>query len=64
MEEPYAIERGLSMRKEHKGLGVIRTIGASQRLSLTPNHAPFPVSAPGSDTEEVVKNGWNFSLKR
>lgn len=62
MEEEYAVSRGLSRRCEHRGLGVIRTIGASPRLSLTPNHAAAPVSAPGSDTEEVRRNGWNYSL--
>jgi len=63
MAEGYAVQRGLSVTGMHRGLGQIRTTGCSPRLSMTPARTAFLVAAPGSDTEEIRRAGWNYSVK-
>lgn len=54
MESPLSKERGLSVVREHPGVGPMRMAGPSARLSVTPPRLTTPVGPPGSDTRDVM----------
>jgi crotonobetainyl-CoA:carnitine CoA-transferase CaiB-like acyl-CoA transferase len=54
MEQPHVQARGLSIRREHPGVGEVRLAGPSARLSRTPVQATAPVGPPGADTRALL----------
>lgn len=55
MTDPWVVGRGLSMTREHKNVGMIRTIGPVARLSRTPLVVGHPAPSPGSDREAIIQ---------
>jgi len=56
MDDPVVRARGLSIEREHPGLGRIRMSGPAPRLSRTPPRASRPAGPPGSDTRAVLQD--------
>jgi crotonobetainyl-CoA:carnitine CoA-transferase CaiB-like acyl-CoA transferase len=55
MERPEVRARGLSITREHPGIGPVRLGGPSRRLSRTPARPGAPVGPPGADTRAVIE---------
>jgi crotonobetainyl-CoA:carnitine CoA-transferase CaiB-like acyl-CoA transferase len=55
MDEPFAIEHGLSLTREHAGFGLLTTIGPAPRLSRTPVTPGAPASPAGSDARAILE---------
>jgi crotonobetainyl-CoA:carnitine CoA-transferase CaiB-like acyl-CoA transferase len=55
MSDPWVVGHGLSLTREHKNIGMIRTIGPVARLSRTPLVAGHPAPPPGSDRAAVMQ---------
>lgn len=55
MSDPWVVRHGLSLTREHKNIGMIRTIGPVARLSRTPLVAGHPAPPPGSDRAAVMQ---------
>ena len=55
MSDPWVVQHGLSLTREHKDIGMIRTIGPVARLSRTPLVAGHPATPPGSDHAAVMQ---------
>ena len=55
MSDPWVVGHGLSLTREHKNIGMIRTIGPVARLSRTPLVAGRPAPPPGSDQAAVMQ---------
>ncbi len=53
MRDPWAVAHGLSLTREHQGVGMVRTIGPVPRLSRTKLVAGRPVPPPGGDGAEI-----------
>jgi crotonobetainyl-CoA:carnitine CoA-transferase CaiB-like acyl-CoA transferase len=54
MDNDWARAHGLSVTRDHDGLGPITTIGPSPRLSHTPASAGRPAPRPGSDVAPIL----------
>ena len=54
MDDPWAAAHGLSVTREHDGLGPVTTIGPSPRLSRTPAVPGRPAPVPGSDAASIL----------
>jgi hypothetical protein len=54
MDDPWAEAHGLSVTREHDGLGMVTTIGPSPRLSRTPPVAGRPAPQPGADAASIL----------
>lgn len=54
MEDPAAKAAGLSVLRDHVGIGVVRSPGHAPNLSLTPAITTAPASLPGWDYREVL----------
>lgn len=54
MEDSSVKARGLSIVRDHPGLGPLRLVGPSKRLWATPVKATPPVGPPGCDTRAVM----------
>ena len=54
MDDPWAAAHGLSVTREHDGLGPVTTIGPSPRLSRTPAVPGRPAPIPGSDAASIL----------
>ncbi len=54
MESPVSKARGVSILRDHPGVGRMRMAGPSPRLSVTPARLTRPVGPPGSDTRAVM----------
>ncbi|MEE8422174.1 MAG: CoA transferase [Dehalococcoidia bacterium] len=54
MDDPWVVEHGLSVTREHDGLGPVTTTGPGPRLSRTPLEPGKPASAPGADAREIL----------
>ncbi len=54
MDDPWAEAHGLSVTREHEGLGPVTTIGPSPRLSRTPAVPGRPAPVPGSDAASIL----------
>ncbi len=54
MDDPYAVQHGLSLTREHDDYGLIRTTGTAPRLSRTPVRPGQPASPPGIDAPSVL----------
>ncbi len=55
MTDPWVVKHGLSLNREHKDIGMIRTIGPVARLSRTPLMAGNPATPPGSDRVTIMQ---------
>ena len=53
MADPWVIAHGLSLVREHEGVGLMTTNGPGQRLSRTPAVPGAPASIPGADARSV-----------
>jgi crotonobetainyl-CoA:carnitine CoA-transferase CaiB-like acyl-CoA transferase len=53
MDDPWVVEHGLSLTREHVGAGLVRTNGPGQRLHRTPVVPGAPASVPGADAAAV-----------
>lgn len=54
LEDKWVSSHGLSITREHEGLGTITTTGPAPRLSLTPVRAGRPAPKPGADAREIL----------
>lgn len=54
MEDPWVVKRGLSITREHEGLGPVTTIAPSPKLSRTPATPGRPAPPPGSDAASIL----------
>ena len=54
MEDPWVIEHGLSLTREHMERGPVTTTGPAARLSRTPLVPGRPAPTPGSDGREIL----------
>ncbi len=54
MADPWVMAHGLSLRREHEGLGEITTNGPAPRLSRTPVQPGRPAPPPGSDAASIL----------
>jgi len=54
MDNPWAEAHGLSVTREHDGLGPVTTIGPSPRLSRTPPVPGRPAPQPGADAASIL----------
>jgi crotonobetainyl-CoA:carnitine CoA-transferase CaiB-like acyl-CoA transferase len=54
MQEPAAIEQGLSLTRHHPGQGLVTTNGPGLRLSRTPLTPGRPTPMPGSDAASIL----------
>lgn len=55
MADPWVKAHGLSMTREHEGVGSVTMIGPVPRLSRTPLIPGRPAAPPGSDLPEVLR---------
>ena len=55
MEDPWVIEHGLSITREHDEIGPVTTCGPAPRLSRHPVRPGRPAPKPGSDVESVLE---------
>ncbi|MEV4581552.1 CoA transferase [Nonomuraea jabiensis] len=55
MDDPLVRSRGLSIERQHPGVGKVRMAGPGQRLSRTPPLPTAPVGPPGADTRTVLE---------
>jgi crotonobetainyl-CoA:carnitine CoA-transferase CaiB-like acyl-CoA transferase len=54
MDDPYATGRGLSVTREHHGIGLVQTTGPAPMLSGTPLRAGRPAPTPGADSADII----------
>jgi crotonobetainyl-CoA:carnitine CoA-transferase CaiB-like acyl-CoA transferase len=54
MEEDYVKQSGLSILRDHPGIGVVRAPGPAPRLSRTPVRVPAAAPLPGWDAQAVL----------
>jgi crotonobetainyl-CoA:carnitine CoA-transferase CaiB-like acyl-CoA transferase len=54
MESDYVVKQGLSIVRDHPGVGKARTIGPIISFSVTPMRVLNPAPAPGWDTRAVL----------
>jgi hypothetical protein len=65
MDNPWAEAHGLSITREHDGLGPVTTIGPSPRLSRTPPVPGRPAPIPGADAASILADiGMRGELER
>jgi crotonobetainyl-CoA:carnitine CoA-transferase CaiB-like acyl-CoA transferase len=55
MLNPWVIEHGLSVTREHMDRGLVTTTGPAARLSRTPLVPGRPAPTPGSDAREILE---------
>jgi crotonobetainyl-CoA:carnitine CoA-transferase CaiB-like acyl-CoA transferase len=55
MDDPWARQRGLSITRDHAGLGPVDTVGAVPQLSRTPLRPGRPAPMRGADAEEILQ---------
>ena len=54
MADTRVVARGLSLSREHAGLGLVTTTGPSVRMQRTPVRPGSPASRPGEDAATVL----------
>ena len=65
MDDPGAQARGISITREHDGLGPVTTIGPSPHLSRTPAVPGRPAPIPGADAASILADiGMRGDLER
>jgi crotonobetainyl-CoA:carnitine CoA-transferase CaiB-like acyl-CoA transferase len=55
MTDPWVVAHGLSITREHEGVGLLRTNGPGQRLYRTPTVPGVPAPVPGADAVSVFE---------
>lgn len=55
MDDPWVIEHGLSVTREHDGLGLVTTTGPAPRLSRTPVRVGAPAPVLNADADEILE---------
>ena len=55
MENPWVKAHDLSVVREHEGVGPVRMVGPSPRLSGTPVHVTDPARPPGADGPALLE---------
>ncbi|MBT5774650.1 MAG: CoA transferase [Dehalococcoidia bacterium] len=55
MLDPWIVEHGLSVTREHMDRGLVTTTGPAARLSRTPLVPGRPAPTPGSDGREILE---------
>jgi crotonobetainyl-CoA:carnitine CoA-transferase CaiB-like acyl-CoA transferase len=56
MEDPWVQAHDLSVVREHEGVGAVRMVGPSPRLSGTPVRVTSPARRPGADAPAVLSD--------
>jgi len=54
MEDPWSKQHDLSVVRDHEGVGLVRMVGPSPRLSGTPVRVTDPARPPGADAPDVL----------
>jgi len=54
MTDPWVVEHGLSVTREHEGIGELTTTGPVARLSRTPVRPGRAAPRPGSDAQAIL----------
>jgi crotonobetainyl-CoA:carnitine CoA-transferase CaiB-like acyl-CoA transferase len=54
MQDPWVVAHGLSLTREHEGMGLVTTCGPAPRLSRTPIRIGQPASKPGADGPAIL----------
>ena len=49
------MSHGLSLTRDHAGIGPVTTCGPAPRLSRTPVHPGRPAPMPGGDAREILE---------
>ena len=55
LDDPWAIDRGLSITREHDEIGLVTGFGPSPRLSRTPVAPGRPAPKPGAQGREILE---------
>ncbi len=55
MTDPWVVEHGLSITREHERVGLVTQTGPSARLSRTPVTPGAPARPPGSDGPDILR---------
>jgi crotonobetainyl-CoA:carnitine CoA-transferase CaiB-like acyl-CoA transferase len=55
MDDPWVCAHGLSITREHEGIGAVNTTGTAPRLSRTPAAPGRPAARPGSDIAGILR---------
>jgi crotonobetainyl-CoA:carnitine CoA-transferase CaiB-like acyl-CoA transferase len=55
LDDPWAIDRGLSITREHDEIGLVTGFGPSPRLSRTPVLPGRPAPKPGAQGREILE---------
>ena len=55
MDDPWVVDRGLSITRDHDEIGLVTTCGPSPRLSRTPVATGRPAPKPGAQGREVLE---------
>lgn len=54
MSDPWVISHGLSITREHEGVGMVTSVGPPSRVSRTPTQPGRAVRPPGADNREIL----------
>ena len=55
MVDPWVVDHGLSITREHQEIGLVTACGPAPRLSRTPVKPGRPAPKPGSDAREILE---------
>ena len=55
MDDPWVLNHGLSLTRDHQEIGLVTTAGPAPRLSRTPVAPGRPAPKPGSDAQEILE---------
>ena len=55
LDDPWAIDHGLSVTREHDEIGLVTGFGPSPRLSRTPVAIGRPAPKPGAQAREILE---------
>ena len=55
MTDPWVVDHGLSITREHQVIGPVTTCGPAPRLSQTPVFPGRPAAKPGSDASDILE---------
>jgi len=56
MYQPWAVDHGLTLTRDHGDIGLVTTSGPSPRLSMTPVEPGIPAQKPGSNAAEIMRD--------
>ena len=54
MDDPWVLDHGLSITRQHQEIGLVTTCGPAPRLSRTPVTPGRPAPKPGADAHEIL----------